>query len=201
MRIVSLMRRASLYWRRCSAHCAISLFSSFTPEPQTHHQIKSFFGKVQLKVAVTMTSNLLSLVPPHQLHIPGCPSPSGHGSPLMAWTHESLTSLTSSGQRMDPVAHKWIECTECSSSCAVEWHYECYITNEYYFRCSLKVNVGQYQSSFFNNVILLSGSGDNFPEVWCIIFGGHNYWIQIGTDLKIREKEKELFYCNTGLIC
>lgn len=61
------------------------------------------FGMYNSKVVVAMTSNLLSLVPPHQLHIPVCPYPAGYGSPLMAWTRESLTSLTSSGHQMDPV--------------------------------------------------------------------------------------------------
>lgn len=184
MRTVSWMRRASLYWRRCSAHWVISLFSSFTPDPQTHHQFKSFFGNVQLKVVVTMTSNLFSLVPPHQLHNPGCPPPAGYGSPLMAWTHESMTSLTSSGRQMDPVAHKQTY-TQFGIECSSSW---C-IRMTLWLKCSLKVNGGQYQSSFFNNVILLSGSRDDFLQLWCIILGGHNYRIQIRTDLKMRDKE------------
>lgn len=132
MRTVSLMRRASLYCRRCSAHWVISLFSFITPDPKTHHQIKSFFcrgfGMYNSKVVVTMTSNLLSLVPPHQLHIPVCPYPAGYGSLLMAWTHESLTSLTSSGRQMDPVdtnkhTHILVIWT-FKQLCSREWHYD-----------------------------------------------------------------------------
>jgi len=72
---------------------------------------------------------------------------------------------------MDPVdtnKHTHILVIERSSSCAVENG----IMTEVQ---SLEANGEQYQSSFFNNVILLFGSRDDFLERWCIILGGHNY--------------------------